>query len=183
MNIYFELFLVFFKIGLFTFGGGYAMLPMLEKEIVEKKSWATEEDLMKFFAIGQVTPGVIAVNTATFIGYYKKGVLGGIVSTLGVISPSLLIISIIANILNNFSEILVVQHALNGIRIAVCILMCSSIFKLLKGSVNDLVGGCIFIFAFILSYFTNISTVVLVFVFAIFGLIIYLNKFETEFKK
>ena len=139
--------------------------------------------MIKFFEIGQVTPGVIAVNTATFIGYYKKGVLGGIVSTLGVISPSLLIISIIANILNNFSEILIVQNALNGIRIAVCILMCSSIFKLLKGSVNDLVGGCIFIFAFILSYFTNISTVVLVFVFAIFGLIIYLNKFEKELKK
>ena len=183
MNIYFELFWVFFKIGLFTFGGGYAMLPMLEKEIIEKKSWATEEDLMKFFAIGQVTPGVIAVNTATFIGYYKKGILGGIVSTLGIVSPSLLIISIIANILNNFSEILAVQYALNGIRIAVCILMCSSIFKLIKGSINDLIGVFIFVFSFILSYFTNISTVVLVFVFGILGLIIYLNKFERELKK
>ena len=95
MKLLFELFFVFAKIGVMTFGGGYAMLPILQREIVEKKKWTTDEELMDYFAVGQCTPGVIAVNTATFIGQKMKGILGGIVATLGVVFPSLLIISIL----------------------------------------------------------------------------------------
>ena len=90
------LFLTFAKVGVMTFGGGYAMLPILQREVVENKGWATDEELTDYFAIGQCTPGVIAVNTATFIGYRYKGLAGGILATLGVISPSIIIISVIS---------------------------------------------------------------------------------------
>ena len=109
-----SLFLTFAKVGVMTFGGGYAMLPILQREVVENKGWATDEELTDYFAIGQCTPGVIAVNTATFIGYRYKGLAGGILATLGVISPSILIISVIAVCLSNFADIPVVQHALRA---------------------------------------------------------------------
>ena len=96
MKEYWELFYSFAKIGAFTFGGGYAMLPLIQREVVEKKHWATEEEIMDYYAVGQCTPGIIAVNTATFIGYYKKGIIGGIFATLGVIFPSIVIILLIA---------------------------------------------------------------------------------------
>lgn len=172
MSTYIDLFISFFKIGLFTFGGGYAMLPMLEKEIIEKKQWATNEEVLDYFAIGQVTPGVIAVNTSTFIGYKIKGILGGVFATLGVVTPSIIIISIIAGILTNFASLDIVQNALGGVRIGVCVLMISSILKLLKGSVTDIIGGIIFASSFALAYFTNISTVVLVVAYALLGVII-----------
>ena len=105
MKIYIELFLTFAKIGAFTFGGGYAMLPMLQKEVVDKKHWATDEEIMDYYAVGQCTPGVIFVNTATFIGYYQKGIIGGIIATLGVVFPSIVIISLIASILQNFADL------------------------------------------------------------------------------
>lgn len=148
------------------------MLPMLEKEIIEKRKWATEGEIMDYYAIGQCTPGIIAVNTATFIGYFKKGIIGGIVCTLGFITPSVIIISIIAKTLNNFSQISLVQNALGGIRIAVCILMTSAIVKMFKNSIKDIYGIIIFICAFILSYFTNVSTMVLVILFGTIGLVI-----------
>ena len=107
MKEYLELVWSFFKIGIMTFGGGYAMLPMIQREVVERKGWATEEEILNYYAIGQCTPGVIAVNTATFIGDKRKGVLGGFLATLGVILPSLMIISVIAAVLNNFAEIAV----------------------------------------------------------------------------
>lgn len=170
MNILMDLFFSFFKIGLFTFGGGYAMLPMLEKEIIEKRKWATNDEVLDYFAIGQVTPGIIAVNTATFIGYNLKGIIGAIMATLGIITPSIIIITIIAGLLSNFADIPVVQNALAGVRIAVSVLMVSSIWKLLKGSVVDVIGGIIFIAAFSLAYFTNVSTVFLVILFAVSGI-------------
>ena len=148
------------------------MLPMLEKEIIEKKKWATNEEVLDYFAIGQITPGVIAVNTATFIGYRLKGILGGIIATLGVVSPSVIIITIIAGILSNFAEIPVVQHGLAGVRIAVCVLMISSILKLLKGSVKDVIGAVIFVSSFIMAYFTGVSTVVLVIAYAVIGVVV-----------
>ena len=110
-----DLFLTFAKIGGFTFGGGYAMLPILQREVVEKKGWATEEELMDYYAIGQCTPGVIAVNTATFIGYKFKGITGGIIATLGCVFPSLVIIAIIAACLQTFAQFAVVQFALSGV--------------------------------------------------------------------
>ena len=98
-----ELFLTFAKVGVMTFGGGMAMLPILQREVVENKGWATDEELTDYFAIGQCTPGIIAVNTATFIGQKQKGVWGGIVATLGVVFPSLIIITVLAGLITSFS--------------------------------------------------------------------------------
>lgn len=167
------LFLTWFQIGILTFGGGYAMLPMIQKLIVEKYHWATEEEIMDYYAIGQVTPGVIAVNTATFVGYHHKGVLGGIVATLGVVSPSLIIISIIAGLIANFSELAVVQHALSGVQLAVCVLMFDAVYKLWKKNVSRLMDWVLFLGSFLLAYFTSISTVWLVIAAALIGLVLY----------
>ena len=131
-----ELYRTFFTIGALTFGGGYAMLPMLERELVEKHHWVTQEEILNYFAIGQCTPGIIAVNTATFVGYKRRRVIGGITTTLGVISPSLIIITLIAMLLANFMDIAWVQHAFAGIRVAVCALILSSVLKLFKSNVK-----------------------------------------------
>ncbi len=162
MKLLWDLYVSWFKMGLFTFGGGYAMLPMIQKEVIDRHHWATEDEIMDYYAIGQVTPGIISVNTATFVGYKLKGIIGGIVATLGVISPSFIIISLIASLISNFSEIPVVQHALRGIQVAVCVLMFVAIEKLYKKGVRNTAGIIIFAAAFILSYFTNISTMILV---------------------
>ena len=114
------LFLTFAKVGVMTFGGGYAMLPILQREVVENKGWTTDEELTDYFAIGQCTPGVIAVNTATFIGQKRRGILGGIVATLGVVFPSLVIIAALAGVIDAFSHLAWVQHAFAGIRVCVC---------------------------------------------------------------
>ena len=136
MKLLWDLYRTFFTIGAMTFGGGYAMLPMLEREVVNKHKWSTQEEILDYFAIGQCTPGIIAVNTATFVGYKEKGVAGGIAATLGVISPSLIIIVLIAMVLENFMHIAWVQHAFAGIRVAVCALIVSSVVKLVKSNVK-----------------------------------------------
>lgn len=135
MNIHLQLFTAFFRIGLFTFGGGYAMLPMLQREVVQRYHWATEEDLLDYFAIGQCTPGIIAVNTATLVGHRQRGALGAAFATLGVITPSLIIITIIASVLQQFAHIAAVQHAFAGIRIAVAALIVSAVIKLFRANV------------------------------------------------
>lgn len=170
MTSYWQLFITFSKIGAFTFGGGYAMLPLIQKEIVEHHQWASEEDIMDYFAVAQCTPGVIAVNTATFIGYYQRGILGAIIATLGVITPSICIILTIASILTSFSEIAMVQHALNGIRIAVCILILQAVLKLLKSSVKDIFGTILFIAILSLSFLSALPTIFLVILSAVVGL-------------
>lgn len=160
-----ELFLLFFafaKIGAVTFGGGYAMLPILQRDIVKKYGWATDEELMDYFAIGQCTPGVIAVNTATFIGYRRRGIAGGIIATLGVVFPSIVIISIIAAFITNFADIPAVVHAFNGIRICVCVLILNAITKLAKGALVDKVTYIIFGVVLAASLFLNISAAYLV---------------------
>ncbi len=172
MKEYWEYYISWFKMGLFTFGGGYAMLPMIQKEVIEKHHWATEDEVMNYYAIGQCTPGVIAVNTATFIGYKLKGVAGGIVCTLGVISPSVLIITLIAALISNFSDLLIVQKALQGIRVAVCVLMTYSIIKLWKSSVKNIAGIVLCLTVFALSFFTSISTVILVILAGISGVVL-----------
>ena len=111
-----DMFITFAKVGVMTFGGGYAMLPILQREVVENKGWAEEAELTDYYAIGQCTPGIIAVNVATFIGYKKRGVLGGIFATLGVIFPSLIIIMSLAGVISAFSDFAAVQHAFAGIR-------------------------------------------------------------------
>ena len=154
-----DLFVSFFKIGLFTFGGGYAMLPMLQREIVEKHKWATEDDVLDYYAIGQCTPGIIAVNTATFVGVKLAGALGGAVSTVAVVSPSLIIITIISTILRNFAEYAVVQHAFAGIRVAVAALVVVSVVKLFKKGVKDVLGYVIFAVSLLLVFFLDVSPI------------------------
>ena len=145
MNVLIHLFMAFARIGAFTFGGGYAMLPMLQKEVVEKYHWATEDEIMDYYAIGQCTPGIIAVNTATFVGYKTAGIPGAVFATLGMITPSIIIITVIAACLKNFADLPVVKHAFNGIRAAVCILILNAVTKLAQKSLVDkiCIGICI----------------------------------------
>lgn len=157
-----DLFLTFARIGGLTFGGGYAMLPMIQKEVVDKRKWATEEEVMDYYAIGQCTPGVIAVNTATFIGYKQKGIIGGIAATLGVIFPSLVIITIIATFISNFAELKVVNEAFAGIRVCVCILIINAVIKLGKSSIIDVWSFLIFLLVFIASAFFSVSPIIAV---------------------
>ena len=172
MNILLDLFITFAKVGVMTFGGGYAMLPILQREVVEKKKWATEEEIMDYFAIGQCTPGIIAVNTATFIGQKTKGVLGGIFATLGVVFPSLIIISLLAGVIKAFSHIKVVQHAFAGIRICVCVLIINAVMKLFKKAVIDIPTMCIFILIVAGSCFTNLSPIIFVILAAVIGIVL-----------
>ena len=127
-----DLFWTFARVGGLTFGGGYAMLPILQREMVEKRQWVSDEELMDYYAIGQCTPGIIAVNTATFVGQKRKGIVGGIVATLGVVFPSLVIITIIAAFIQNFADLAVVKNAFAGIRVCVCVLILNAVIKLLK---------------------------------------------------
>lgn len=170
MKTLIQLFLIFARIGGFTFGGGYAMLPMLQREVVENKKWATQEELMDYYAIGQCTPGIIAVNTATFVGHKEKGVLGAIFATAGVITPSVIIVGIIAMFISNFQDYAIVQHAFAGIRAAVVALIASSIIKLAKKNVVDAVTGVVFVAVTLLSFFTDISPVVFVVVSGVIGI-------------
>jgi len=158
-NIYLDLFLTFARIGGLTFGGGYAMLPMLQSEVVEKRGWATEDELADYYAIGQCTPGIIAVNTATFIGHKQKGILGGIIATLGVVAPSLVIITIIAAFLQNFADYAVVKNAFAGVRVCVCVLVLNAIRKLWKKSIVDTFCLIIFLAAVLVSIIFDISPI------------------------
>ncbi len=171
MNIYLDLFLTFARIGGLTFGGGYAMLPMLQNEIVEKRGWATNEELMDYYAVGQCTPGIIAVNTATFIGAKIKGVLGGIVATLGVVAPSVVIISIIAMFLENFRDSKYVASAFNGIRVAVSVLVFNAVIKLWKSNVKGKTGVVLFVIALFVTLFVDVSPVYVIIAGALYGII------------
>ncbi|MEA4934385.1 MAG: chromate transporter [Lawsonibacter sp.] len=162
MDLYLELFFTFAKMGVCTFGGGMAMLPILQREVVETKGWATNEELTDYYAIGQCTPGIIAVNTATFIGYKKKGVLGGILATLGVVFPSLVIITLLATFLTNFADLPVVQHALAGVNACVVALIASSVLKLGKSTIKDVTTVCIFLVVLALAFFVGLSPVLLI---------------------
>ncbi len=166
-----ELFTIFFKMGSFTFGGGYAMLPIIQEEIVNKRNWATDEEILDYYAIGQSTPGIIAVNTATFIGYNQKGVIGGIVATLGIVSPSILIITTIASFFKNFQDYAVIQHTLGGIRVVVSALILNTVLKMYKDSVKDWLGILLFIISFLLLVFLNITPIIVIIISAIAGII------------
>ncbi len=146
-----DMFATFARIGGLTFGGGYAMLPMLQREVVEHRHWATEEELADYYAIGQCTPGIIAVNTATFVGYRQAGILGGIVATMGVVFPSFVIISLIAAFLTNFAELKIIQYAFQGIRACVCVLIFTAVQKLWKKAVLDQPTTMIFLAVFLIS--------------------------------
>lgn len=170
MELLFKLFLTFAKVGVMTFGGGYAMLPILQREVVEARGWATEEELMDYFAIGQCTPGIIAVNTATFVGQKQKGIFGGIFATLGMVFPSLVIISLLASVIEAFSDIALVQHAFGGIRVCVCVLIFNAVAKLYKKAVVDKVTLGVFLAVALGAYFTAVSPVVFVMIAAVLGI-------------
>ena len=171
MKELFDLFWTFCRIGALTFGGGYAMLPLIQKEIVENKKWSTEKEILDYYAVGQCTPVVIAVNTATFIGFKLRGVIGGIVATLGVIFPSIVIILIIASFLQNFANLAIVQSAFAGIRVAVVALIITTVVKLLKSSVKDYLGVIIALATFIISAFFGLSPVYIVIAAGLIGFI------------
>ena len=167
-----SLFLSFAKVGVMTFGGGYAMIPILEREIVDRQGWASSEELMDYYAVGQCTPGVIAVNTATFIGYKVAGNLGGVIATLGIIFPSLLIITLIAGILTNFADIPAVKSAFAAIRVCVCVLIFNAVLKLWKGAVKDKGALVLFLLVFACSLFFDLSPVVFVLCCAAAGIVL-----------
>ena len=167
-----ELFYTFAKVGVMTFGGGYAMLPILQREVVENKGWATEEELANWFAIGQCTPGVIAVNTATFAGRKVLGNIGGVVATLGVVFPSLIIISLLAGVITTFAEVAWVKNAFAGIRVCVCVLIFNAVVKLLKKSVVDKPTAAIFVLVLAGGVFLNVSPVWFVILAALVGILL-----------
>lgn len=172
-NIYVKLFTTFFKIGILTIGGGYAMLPMLRKEVVEKYNWATDEEMMDYFAIGQSTPGIIAINTATFIGVKKKGVLGAICATLGMVFPSWIIIISIAVFYNEFASNPYVESAFMGIRVIVVVLILNAVIKMGKKSLVNWYSVAIFIIAFILVSIVGISSIYIIIAAGILGILIH----------
>lgn len=172
MRTLWKLFFTFAKIGAFTFGGGYAMLSILQKEIVEINHWATEEELLDYYAIAQCTPGVIAVNTATFIGIKQKGIIGGFAATIGLVLPSIIIITIIAAFIKNFLQYEIVGHIFGGIKAAVAALIVDAVITIGQKSIIDKACIAIAIVSFFASVFFNVSPVVLVIGGAAVGLIL-----------
>ncbi len=172
-----ELYFAFLKIGAVNFGGGYAMLPLLEKDLVNKRGWTTMDDLADYFAIGQCTPGIIALNVSTFIGHKRKGVAGAVFSALGFLTVPIILILIIAAFLTNFADIPLVQHAFAGIRVCVCVLILQAILKLWKKSVVDNITLILFLIIFLLTvggtYFLpfKIPAAVLVIAAGVFGVL------------
>lgn len=172
MKILLDLYITFFKIGAFTFGGGYAMLPLLQRELVDKRYWITEEEMLDYYAIGQATPGIIAVNTSTFCGFKKKGNLGAIAASLGFISPSIIIITIIANFLEKFSHIAFINHAFAGIRVAVSALVLSTVINMVKKTCDKKYKYLIFLLTFVAIGIFSISPIIIVISAAILGILL-----------
>jgi len=158
------------------------MLPILEREIVEKRKWTTSEELLDFYAVSQCTPGIIAVNVATLIGYRQKRYLGAAVCTFGVVAPSLVIIMLIAKFIQTFADNAIVAHAFGGIRVAVCVLILAAVIKLVKSSVKDKLTGTIFVTAFLIMVLFGISPIIIVLFAAIAGFISKMKSKEAESK-
>ena len=175
-----DLFLVFAKMGLFTVGGGYAMFPIMKQELAQKRNWVTEEEILDYYAIGQCTPGIIAVNVATFVGKKVGGFWGSVAGTVGVISPSVIIIMIIAAFINNFADLWFVQSAFAGIRVVVILLILNTIISMWKKSIKNIFGYVTFLLAFILSFFNIASSVVIVILSGIAGIIYTLKRGGAE---
>ena len=161
-NIYWQLVTVFSRIGLFTIGGGLAMLPMLQKEVVDKHNWATDEEMIDYFALGQSAPGIIAINVATFIGYKKKGIVGALCATFGMVLPSWVIIILIALFFQHFSENVLIQKALLGVRVAVVVLITNAVVKMSKKSIANAAGVVIAVLAFILIVWQGVSPIYII---------------------
>ena len=154
-----KLYLAFVKIGAFTFGGGLAMMPIMQRELIEKRGWVTEEELIDYFAIGQSTPGIIAVNVATFVGYKRLGWFGGIIGTLGVVTPSWVIIMLLAGAISSVDKYPLAQKALHGINVAVAALLTSVIVKFSKKTIKNVWNAFFMLLAFVLIYFFKVQSV------------------------
>ena len=159
MNELLDLYITFARIGCVTFGGGYAMLPILERELVDKRHWTTMDDLRDYFSIGQCTPGIIALNVSTFIGEKKKGIPGALCATTGFLTGPVTIILIIAAFLTNFAEQPIVQHAFAGIRVCVCVLIVQAVLRLWKSSVVDAFSLFLYLLIFVLNAFSGVLPV------------------------
>ena len=173
MKTLFKMFLTFARIGGFTFGGGYAMLPMLQREVVEKYKWATSDELLDYYAIGQCTPGVIAVNMATGVGYQKRGVIGAIVATLGVVLPSFLLICGLSFVIDSFGNNYWYKAAFAGIRCCVVVLIFNAFVKLGKQVDKNLFNLVLVACAFGVSVFTNFNVIYLIMIGAVVGVVFY----------
>ena len=154
-----ELYWTYLKIGCVNFGGGYAMLPLLERELVNKKGWTTMDELRDYFAIGQCTPGIIALNVSTFIGTKRKGTAGAVAAALGFLACPIAIILVIAAFLTNFAQLEVVQHAFAGIRVCVCVLIVQAVLRLWKSSVVDAFTLVLYAVVFALNAFSGVLPV------------------------
>lgn len=176
MNIFLELLISFVKIGFLTIGGGYVMLPMMQSELIEKKRWITEEELLDYYAVGQSTPGIIAVNVATFVGYKKAGITGGIVATLGIISPSLIIITALAGVIQSIDQYPNVQKAMSGINVAVCALITDATLNFIKKGVKNFVTLLVLLTSFLLIYYVKVPSYLIVLGAAFLGTITYFVK-------
>lgn len=169
------LFITFAKVGVMTFGGGYAMLPILEREVVKNHNWTTSEQMLDYYAIGQCTPGIIAVNVSTFIGYKTRGILGAIVATFGMVFPSLVIITALASVLKMFQDNVYVKKAFAGIRIAVCALMVTAVIGLVRKAVSNIPTAIVAVAALLLQMLLGVSPVIIVICTVAFGLIMYFS--------
>lgn len=155
MKTLLDLYWTFVKIGCVTFGGGYAMLPILERELADKRGWTTLDDLRDYFSIGQCTPGIISLNVSTFIGQKRRGIAGAIAASVGFLTGPIIIILIIAAFLTNFAQIEAVQHAFAGIRVCVCVLIVQAVLRLWKKSVIDSFTLALYIIIFVLNAFSG----------------------------
>ena len=178
-----ELYLAFVKIGAFTFGGGLAMMPIMQRELIEKRGWLTEEELVDYFAIGQSTPGIIAVNVATFVGYKRLGVLGGIIGTLGVVTPSWVIIMLLAGAISSVDKYPLAQKALKGINVAVAALLTSVIVKFSKKTIKNIWNAVFMLLAFALIYFLKVQSVWIIIASLVIGSLLTLYRQKKMEKK
>ena len=178
-----ELYLAFVKIGTFTFGGGLAMMPIMQRELIEKRGWLTEEELIDYFAIGQSTPGIIAVNVATFVGYKRLGVLGGIIGTIGVVTPSWVIIMLLAGAISSVDKYPLAQKALRGINVAVAALLTSVIVKFSKKTIKSVWNAALMLLAFVLIYFFKVQSVWIIIASLIIGCLLTLYRQKKALKE
>ncbi|MBE6565396.1 MAG: chromate transporter [Ruminococcaceae bacterium] len=166
-----KVFLTFFKIGAFTFGGGYAMIPFIQRETVEKHGWISDDDILEIVAIAESTPGPIAINSATFVGYRTCGVWGSFCATFGVVLPSFVIISLISALLSEFQDIKWVQYAFFGIRAGVLALVLKALWGMYKKCKKNIFSYCVMAFAFVMSAILDLNVLIVIVCCAAFGLI------------
>ena len=173
----FNLYFSFAKIGTFTIGGGLAMMPMMQSELIEKRKWITDEELIDYYAVGQSTPGIVAVNVATFVGYKQMGIIGGIFATLGMVTPSLVIIMILAGLINSINDYPVVKKALKGINVAVAALLTSTIINFMKKTIKKFTNAIFMMISFLLVFVLKLPSFWII-IFALFiGVVLtYLEK-------